>query len=403
MNVKIDNLNHNGVGIGRINNKVIFIPSTTIGDIVEINSYLDKGNYLETTNYKIIYYSKDRQIVKCPYYNKCGGCQIMHIPYNKQLKYKIDKVKNILEKYSNIDIIPTIEKSQEYKYRNKITFHVQNNKIGYYELKSKIFIEINNCLLISDKMNEVLSIIKENIPLDNIDNIVLKESNNELMVVFNTINNRDININNDVFNNMVSSIYINDKLIYGSSTITMNLDKYKYVVSADSFFQVNISIAHSMYNYIKGNIRSNKPRLLDLYCGTGSIGIYLADKCKYVEGIEINKDAIDNANINKKINNINNINFKCINANKINYKKGSFDVIVIDPPRSGLDKKTTHMIRNITSKYIIYVSCNPITLSRDINNLNDMYTLTNIKLFDMFPNTYHVESVALLCLKESPK
>ena len=168
-----------------------------------------------------------------------------------------------------------------------------------------------------------------------------------------------------------------------------------FCVLMDADLQDPPSLLPEMYGYVKECI-VGRPKLLDLYCGVGSIGIFCADKCKEVIGIEINKDAIDNANINKKLNHIDNIRFMCLNANKINYGEGEFDVVIVDPPRGGLDSKTIQTIKNICGKMVIYVSCNPVTLARDFNHLRDEYKLVDMRLFDMFPNTYHVESVVLL-------
>ena len=142
---------------------------------------------------------------------------------------------------------------------------------------------------------------------------------------------------------------------------------------------------------------------MDLYCGTGTIGIYVSDKCKKILGIEINKSAIIDANKNKEINNIANINFRCGSVGKLISIKDKYDAIIVDPPRSGLDKKTRRILLNILPSKIIYVSCDPMTLSRDIQELSSNYELEDITLFDMFPNTYHVESVLLLSLKNVDK
>ena len=163
-----------------------------------------------------------------------------------------------------------------------------------------------------------------------------------------------------------------------------------------SFFQVNTDMISKLYDKVK-EAAGKGESLLDLYCGAGTIGIYLADNFNRVRGIEINSDAVEGANLNKKINDIGNISFECKRASDIN--SINEEVVVVDPPRGGLDKTTTELLCNSNVKRIVYVSCNPITLTRDINVLKSKYELKDITLFDMFPNTKHVESVCTLKLK----
>ena len=392
MELEIISINHNGEGIGKINNKVIFVPKTIPGDIVTIKNISDYKNYSKAEVDEYIKRENNTINSPCKYYKECGGCQIMEIPYDEQLKYKQEKLKNIFKKYSNISIDPDIEGCNQYNYRNKITLQVQNNKIGLFKHSTNEIVPIDKCLLVNENINDIINIIKEKIDLTNIEKITIKTNDKEnMIIIYGKTNNLDITpLKQD--NN---SIYINDLLLYGKENITINLNKYKFNISSESFFQVNNEMTIKLYNFIKENI-SKSDTVLDLYCGVGSIGIYCSELAKQIIGIEINKQAIENANTNKLLNNIDNIKFMCKNANKINYKEGIFDTIIIDPPRGGLDKKTLNIINNLNSKKVIYVSCNPITLARDINILKEKYNIEKIKLFDMFPNTYHVETVCVL-------
>ena len=178
----------------------------------------------------------------------------------------------------------------------------------------------------------------------------------------------------------------------------MTIGKYKYIVSLESFFQVNDNVTYKMYEKIKEYCGANKEDIiLDLYCGTGTIGIYLSDSCKKVLGIEINKQAIKDANKNKELNGINNIEFIASDVskviNKIDIKP---NIIVVDPPRAGLDEYTIKEIIKINPKKLIYTSCDPMTLARDLNILKYYFNIKEITPFDMFPNTYHVETVCEL-------
>jgi len=396
---KISSLDHQGKGMTKINNKITFIPKTIPDDIVEVEIIKEHKNYQEGKLIKIITKSKDRKNYHCPYYDKCGGCHIASLSYNMQLEYKQDKVKNILNRYNKIDINPIIIPSENtFNYRNKVSLKVENNKLCYNEEKSNNLIPINNCLLISNKMNEIINVIEKNLDIFKITNIIIRQINNQLMLKFiGTIKVEDL-IN--TLKDKVKSIYLNDKLIYGEKDLIETLNNYNFYISPDSFFQINIPQTINLYNQILAYANPTKEdKILDLYCGTGTIGIYLAKHAKDVLGIEINPSSIKNANKNKDLNNIDNITFKLGDVSKVldtNYKA---DIIIVDPPRSGLDKKTINTILTLSPKKIVYVSCNPITFSRDLELLKEIYELKDIKLFDMFPQTYHVECVSLLEIK----
>ena len=392
MRVLIDRLNDTGEGIGKINNEIVFVEKTVPGDLVEVENIIKHKNYLEASPAKIIKNSSKRIPAPCPYYEKCGGCQIMNLNYPEQLAYKKEKVINIFKKYGDITVNPNIVFDKEWHYRNKITLQAENNKIGLFKSKSNEIVEIDECLLISNSMNELIKFIKENIKLAGINQIMLREANNQHMVVFkgNIDNTEALKLKNKV-----DSIYINNNHIYGTKEITTTLEKYTFKISKDSFFQVNHNQTIKLYNKVKEYLNKKK-KILDLYCGTGSIGIYVSDNCQSILGIEINKQAIKDANINKKINNIENISFKCGDVANIITSKDKYDTIIVDPPRSGLSKKTRKILLEISPNYIIYVSCNPITLVRDIKELSSKYELKDITLFDLFPNTYHVETICLM-------
>ena len=395
MKLIIENLDHQGRGIAKQNEKVYFIENALPNEEVEVEITKQKKNIIEGKVTK--YYKKNeenRVEPLCPYYGICGGCSIMHI--KNQNKYKLDKLNNIINKYVDKNIeIKEVESLNKYNYRNKITLQVKDNTLGLYKKESNDIVEIDNCLLVNEKINQIIKLIKKNQNLENINQIVIK-SMEESMVTFYT--NKDININVDYLKNYVPSIYVNKKLIYGKNKISAIMDKYKFLVSSESFFQVNTIEATSMYNYIKSLIEKTNV-IFDLYCGTGTIGIFIHDKADKLIGLEINADAIKDANENKKINNIKNIEFFESDASNI-IKKTNLkpNIIIVDPPRNGLSDKMIDDINKLEPEKIIYVSCDPMTLARDIKKLNK-YDVINIKGFDMFPNTYHVECVCVLKLK----
>lgn len=398
MEVSITKLNHTGEGIGIINNKISFIPKTIPGDIIEAKIIKEHKSYIEAIPTKYLNYSKDRVDIKCAYYQECGGCQLMVLSYQEQLNYKKDKVVNILNKYACLNLNPTIKETNEYKYRNKITFQVKDGKMGLYTSNSHNLIPVDKCLLVSDKINNLIKIIQSsNLDLTYINQIIIREANNQLMIQF--IGKINISILIEKLSSYVTSLYLNDGLIYGSKTITETLGDYQFLISPNSFFQVNHNQTINLYNQVKTYLGVGNNEVLDLYCGTGTIGIFVSNCCKKVTGIELNKSAVIDANNNIKLNNLTNIEIKHGDVGKVLEAKNTYDAIIVDPPRSGLDTKTRATLLQIKSPKLIYISCNPITLARDLNDLKEIYDIKEITLFDMFPNTYHVESVVLMEIK----
>lgn len=388
--IEILRLDHQGRGIGKINNKIIFIPNTLPGEIVEYKIIKEKKNYIEGQAIKIIKESNKRIKPICPYFNICGGCQLMHIKYEDQLKYKQEKIEDIIHKYTDksLKINQIIGSNNIYNYRNKVTLHA-NNIIGYYKENSNEIININNCLIADNKINNIIKKLK-NIKL-NKDEIVIKSNNKNTLIYYK-------NKNNNLNNIEVDNIILNKQIIKGNGYNIETLNNLKFIISPTSFFQVNTEQAIKLYDKIKeiANIHKNN-YILDLYCGTGTIGLYLSNMCKEVLGVEINKEAIKDANKNKELNNIKNTQFIVGDAKevikKINYKP---NIIIIDPPRSGLFKGMIDDLIKFNAQKIIYVSCEPITLARDLNELKKYYKIKEIQPIDMFPNTYHVENIVLL-------
>lgn len=392
----IEKLDHFGRGMVKYNDKIIFINNAMIGDTVKIKVISEKKNYVEAEVSSFINKSSNRINDFCEYLD-CGGCNINFFNYNDQLKFKENKIKDLVRKYLKEDIkINNIIYSENSNYRNKITLHVSNKKVGLYKNKSNELIEIKECKLVNNEINKIIIRLKEFInKVDcELNEIVIKITNlNEKMIVFKGKVNKE-----DVLKefNDIDSIFINE-LCLKNEYIKEKLGDYEFIQSKDSFFQVNGFNTENLYDEVKRLIGSKKyNKALDLYCGTGTIGIYVSKLINEIIGIEVVSDAIKSANINKKINNVNNISF--INGKVEDHidKFNDIDLIIMDPPRSGLDKKTKNVVLDINPEKIIYVSCDPMTLMRDLNELKEKYLIKEITPVDMFPNTYHVESVVLL-------
>lgn len=399
LEAKIINQNNEGMGIAKINDKITFIPFTLKDELVTCEVIKENKKYNEGKLLDIKETSDERQVPKCKYYFECGGCNLMHQKYSSQLNFKKNKVINNLRHISNINIEDiNIIYDKEFNYRNHIILSVNKNNIGFYRRHSKAIVDIDECLISNEKINNTLKDIRKFINKyidNNIDRISIK-GYNEILINIESSNFKLI----DEFKNYVKcdSLFINNNFVSGLREVTINLGKYKYKVSSQSFFQKNTDMTIKLYDYIKTLVNKDE-NILDLYCGSGGISIYISENAKNIIGIEIIEDAVLNASENAKINNINNINFK---SGKVEYNLDDIkdiDTVIVDPPRVGLNKKAIDDILKINPKRIIYVSCNSTTLARDLNYLKDMYELEEIKLFDLFPNTHHIESVCVLIKK----
>ena len=381
--VIIDSVDNNGNGVCRINNVVTFIPNALENEKVKIKITNIEKHFVEAEILEILEKSNLRKEINCPYYNKCGGCNFLHTTYENEINIKIKwlerlfgtKINHLTNKISN-------------NYRNKVTLHVLNGKIGYFNNKTHNLCEIEQCNLLNPKINlKIHELNKYN--LNGIDEIMIRCINNQIMIniIGNTKNKELLNINSD-------SLYINDILVKGKEYLIDEINNLKYTIYPKSFYQINKEGMINIYNQAKLYAGKRK-NLIDLYCGTGTIALWLKDNFENILGIEINESSIKNANINKKLNNIDNIEFKLGDASIINKYINNIDTIVVDPPRAGLSKSVINTLNNSKSKKIIYISCNPKTLKRDIDKLIN-YELKDTSASNMFPRTKHIECVCLL-------
>lgn len=404
----IEKLDHQGRGISHISDKIVFVENALPGEKVEIKITRENKKILEAVVTKYLVKSPERVESKCPYYAQCGGCDLLHLKYENQLKYKENKIKEIIIKYAglNSDIVKKIvESPRQYNYRNKITLK-SKGKLGYYKRKSYEIIDIEKCQLANKKINDSLSELRKETLPSSVNEIVIRSINEEevSLTIYLQYEEKITDFIKKIeylFNSI--NVVLNKKAVLetGKSNIIGRLSNFEYQMSQTAFFQVNTLQTVNLYNKIAEYIKKlNFPTVLDLYCGTGTIGIYVSDFASNIIGIEINAEAIEDAKANANINKINNIEFFAGDVKKIlvenNYKA---NLIIIDPPRSGLEIEVIEEIVKVNPSDIIYVSCDPITLSRDLKSLSDNYIVEEITPFDMFPNTYHVECVVKLVRK----
>lgn len=397
MQYKIEKLDNFGRGISHINNKIVFISNALEDEVVDATTTYSNKKFDEAKVNEIIEVSRMRIKPICPYFDICGGCNLLHMNYDDQLKFKYNKVKDIIFKYLKEDIkVNDVIYSNQFNYRNKASFEVKE-KLCYKMRKSTNLVDIKYCYLLDNNINDIVHVLN-NLNLKNINNITIRTGEEDIMVIISGNPTQEII---DALKEKARSIYVNDKLVYGRSNIVSKIGNYEFFVSDKSFFQVNKYNVKNLYDKVLeyAELTGNE-NILDLYCGTGTIGIYLSKYAKSVIGIEVNEQAIFDANVNKNKNNIENISFICDTTSNINnIVNNDFDVIIVDPPRSGLDKNTINFLINSKAKRVVYVSCDIMTLVRDLNILKQYYDIREITPVDMFPNTYHVECVCVLNLK----
>ena len=439
----IDN-GYEGEGIAKIENFTIFVPNSIKGEKVRILIVKVLKSHAFGKVLEIIKTSEYRKESDCETYKRCGGCDLRHIKYEETLRMKQNAVQSLVNKTleNEVKVEETLGMENPYNYRNKAQYPVGLDKegkpiIGVFANRTHEIIPIKECLIQNKKSENLAKFVLEFIKKNNISvynekttkglvrHIVTKIGikTNEIMCII-VINGRNIpkekelvseilkafpevktivkNINTKNTNVIMGKENIN---LYGDGYIKDKLGDFVFKISPLSFYQVNPIQAEKLYNIaVKGAEISKDDVVFDLYCGIGTISLFMAKYAKKVYGIEIVEDAIKDAKENSKLNNIKNSEFiagdvEIVLDDLINKKKIIPDIIMVDPPRKGLDNKSINNILKISPKKVVYVSCNPATLVRDLKSLEEKYEIKTIKPVDMFPFSKHIECVSVLCLK----
>lgn len=391
MKVKIEKFDNEGRGICYIDDKITFVPNTLPEETVDIKLIKENKKYNEAVLNNIVTPSSKRITPLCPYFNSCGGCDLLHLKYDDVLKYKETKIKEIFSKYLRIDNlnVTLIKCEKNTKYRNKVVLHIKNGNIGFYDAENNI-INIENCLMISDEMNRVVNKIRT---LNIFNGNVLIRENNKGNIIVSIDTEDNVNIDKNLFDNLV----FNGEVINGDDYFEEEINNYKFKVSYKSFFQINREMTSKLFDLIEKNV-DNSALLIDLYCGVGTLGIVGSTRSSKVIGIDNMESNIEDALENKRINDIKNIEFELGDSSNI-FKYKDADTIIVDPPRNGLNKNTLKHMLEILPNKILYVSCDPFTLCRDLSELLSVYNLENYYLLDMFSYTHHIESFCILTKK----
>ncbi len=435
-----------GEGIAKINDFTIFIPGAIKGEKVKILIVKVLSSYAFGKILEILEKSENRIEPDCKTYKRCGGCNLRHIKYQETLKLKQNVVQSLVDKTlkNKIRVKETIGMENPYYYRNKVQYPVgidKNGKpqIGVFANRSHEIIPIEKCFIQNEKSEEIAKYIFElwnenNYTIYNeetrkglLRHIVIKTGikTNQYMCIL-VVNGQGFNNEKEFASKIVNkykeitSIIVNSNMkntnvilglenrtIFGKGYIEDKLGEYTFKISPLSFYQVNPIQAEKLYNLgiQKANITKDDI-VFDLYCGIGTISLFMSKYAKKVYGIEIVEEAIKAAKENAKINNVDNVEFIAGDVEKtlsniIYDRKIIPDIVMVDPPRRGLDNTSINNILSIKSKRLVYISCNPATLVRDLAKLEEMYEVKEIVPVDMFPFTSHVECCSVLYLKDS--
>ena len=459
-NVLIEDYAAEGKSLARVNGKVIFVEGAVPGDVVDVQLQKNKADWGEGFVKKFHTYSPIRVQPFCAHFGVCGGCQWQMLPYDQQLVYKHKQVFDNLTRIAKIPlppIPPILGAKKTQGYRNKVEYTFATEKfIPFEEFKAmkaaglepvksigaggfhargffEKVVEIDTCYLQSEPTNEIRKTavqfaIDNEMPFYNIKqhqgwlrnmfirnttkgewmvNIILGYDGGEkrealldlflkkfpqITTLLYTINEK----RNDSMQDLVPQVY------FGNGYITESLENFDFKISPKSFFQTNSKQAESLYQVTRSFAElTGKEVVYDLYCGTGSIGIFCSQEAKKIIGVEVVADAIEDAKENARINNLTQTAFFAgdvidICDDAFFDTHGKPDVIITDPPRAGMHDKLVKKLLEIQAPLIVYVSCNPATQARDLSLLGEKYTVTKIQPVDMFPHTLHIENVVQL-------
>ena len=432
----ITDLNDDGQGVLKSGENIIFIPNTIPNEEIEAIVIKTFSKYCVAKTLNFIKPDKNRKEPACPYFSKCGGCDIMHLPESSQVDFKTTKVERALKRVANINYsVNKCISLNNLRYRNKIALPISpSGEVGLYRKNTHNILPICDCMITEEWNKLLIECVNEYIKLSGISiyneetrtgilkHVVARSINNEILITLvingDKIPKQDMLIDqlSKHFNNFGLNLNINKehnnvilsnkwKHLYGIQNLTITEFDITHPISNASFYQINNQIKHAIYSAVLDFI-PNDYIVIDAYSGAGLLSGIISKKAKTCYGVEIVKEATENANELKKQNNLTNlinINGDCTKElpRLISQLKNEHIIVTLDPPRKGCDKKVLDAIINTNCDKIIYISCDPNSLARDLKIVleSNKYEISSIQPYDMFPNTKHVETLAVLSHK----
>jgi 23S rRNA (uracil1939-C5)-methyltransferase len=400
--LKLEDMAHGGDALGRYEGKVIFVPSGIAGEVVRARIVEDKGRYARARLLEVLEASSERIDAPCPYFGACGGCHWQHIDYGAQLAYKQSIVRSQLERIAGLsspEVLQPIGMGNPWKYRNHMQFSADpRGQLGLLGARGHTVVPIDGCLIMHPLLDEMYEAM--DLDLAGLQRLSLRagiHTGDQMMI----LQTQDDQVPDVEMTMRLSCVLLLSDGTYltlgGSPYITEQLAAQVLVISATSFFQVNSEQAAKLVNLVASYLEAGSDDvLLDAYCGVGTLSLGTHSQVKHIVGIESDAGAIADAEVNAS--GARNVTLLC---NTVEHALAEVDervtLIVVDPPRAGVDVQALRALAGLGARRIVYVSCDPATLARDVGRLQELgYQLCVVQPLDMFPQTYHIECVALL-------
>ena len=431
MKIEIKKTGINGEGIGYYNRKPVFVEGSFPGETADITITEDNRTYYRSRLNRIVKALDSRTESPCNHHTKCGSCPFITLDYRTQLKYKKDILLESLDKYSDLELkVPEFVPSRQFHYRNKLSMPVKQDRSEYlynamYKANSNIPVKIKKCYLHEEKLEnirqKVLMVLNtyrlkeyDGHTRQGIRGLVIRGfdefqvtiitgqemiSEDIIRAIMNIKGVVSLYQGINIQKNMVFLMPDDISLLAGKESIELKVLDYKIKLHPKAFFQLNKDQAEAIYKKVRSLADEHVGVAVEAYCGIGIMSMMLNDICDEIIGIEIDRNAVESARDNVRENRIRNVSFICNDASKEIVrivKKKKVDLLVVDPPRTGLDDDFIKCINKSGIQKIIYVSCNPATLARNIKDLSTRYRVIHIIPYDMFPNTPHVEAICVL-------
>lgn len=392
---------------GKDNGKVIFIRRAIPGEMVEINIREARKDYSVAEVTKVIEPSEFRRIPPCPYYGLCGGCQLQYIKYERQITLKEEILRESLIRIGGIGPISNLSSltDNEFFYRHRVQFKVsQDGKPGFFRERTREVVAIDRCLVCIEPINDLLAKLRE-IDLRGVKEMHIISGDTTSMLIKGNIKEDTVQA---ILDTGVSGIAFENGDSIGKDYITLEYEGLKYTVTPWGFFQGHWSLNKKVVDLVIERLSPlEDKKVLDLYSGAGNFSLPIAKKAYEVISIEDNHYAVEDGKRNAMINGIRNCLFIKSSVEDVfkNRKKWKvlegrrYDIVVLNPPRPGLSSELCKALAELGSERIVYVSCNPATLARDIKRLKDRYDIESVTMVDFFPNTYHIEAIVFLRIR----
>ncbi|MAO64629.1 MAG: 23S rRNA (uracil(1939)-C(5))-methyltransferase RlmD [Balneola sp.] len=450
-----------GKGLAKVDGLAVFVPGTTPGDKVMARIIKKKKKYREAKLLEILEPSPHRIEPKCGHAKVCGGCSWQHIPYAKQLEYKTEQVRDHIERIGHLDgsiVKDGVGADEEFYYRNKMEYSISSRRwLTEEEIRSDEFVDdsafaaglhapgrfdkilnLKECHLQVPESFQILDFVRgwcieQDIePYDTMENtgfmrnVMIRNSHHTDDFMVNLVTYQD---DQDVMEKLKNALLaefpfittivnnVNDTksptaegryqtVLHGPGFIVDNIGKFSFKIHPNAFFQTNTAQAEKLYEIARNYAELEDGDIVyDLYCGVGTLSLFMSDPAKHVVGIELVDVAVENARFNAKENNVDNVSFikgdmKDVFTQDVVDEYGAPNVLITDPPRAGMHPDVVERLMELKVPRIVYVSCNSSTMARDLKELNAVYEIEEVQPVDMFPQTYHIEAVAKLRLRD---